>query len=140
MMSHHEARQALACMEARLREARHNLYELDRSLRDRAETETIRSRPKKRRYNRRMTNWTGADEDAYRQVLDRLTADAAADFDRLRRKLERQDAAIETLRKNTASMPNGRSLRPCKQQNVSPRRHHQTATAIPLRPRGWLSL
>lgn len=98
MMSHHKARQALACMEARLRETRHNLHELVRSLRDRAETETIRSRPRKRRYNRRMTNWTGADEEAYRQVLDSLTADAAVDFDQLRRRIERQDAAIEMLR------------------------------------------
>lgn len=98
MMSHHEVRQALARIEDRLRETRHNLYELERSLRDRAEAETIGSRPKKRRYNRRMTNWTGADEDAYRQVLDRLTDTAAADLDRLRRKVERQDASIEALR------------------------------------------
>jgi chromosome segregation ATPase len=98
MMSHHEARQVLARMEARLRETRHNLFELERSMRDRAETEAIRSRPKKHRYNRRMTNWTGADEEAYRQVLDRLIDNAAADLDRLRRKVQRQDAAIETLR------------------------------------------
>lgn len=99
MMSHHEARQTLARMEARLRETRHNLYELERSLRDRAETETIRSRPKKHRYNRRMANWTGADEEAYRQVLERMTDNAAADLDRLRRKVDRQDTAIMALRK-----------------------------------------
>lgn len=45
-----------------------------------------------------MTNWTGTDEEAYRQVLDSLTDNAAADLDRLKRKVERQDAAIEALR------------------------------------------
>lgn len=46
-------------MEARLRETRHNLFELERALRDRAEEEAIHSRPKAHRYNRRMSNWTG---------------------------------------------------------------------------------
>jgi hypothetical protein len=86
-------------MEARLRETRHNLSELERSLRDRAEAETISSRPKLRRYNRRMSNWTGLDEEAYLQILDHLTDNAAADLDRLCRKVERQDAAIEALRR-----------------------------------------
>lgn len=99
MMSHPEACTALTRMEASLRDTRHNLYELARSLRDRAETETIDSRPKARRYDRRMSNWTGKDEEAYLHVLDRLTDNAAADLDRLRRKIERQDAAIEALRK-----------------------------------------
>lgn len=39
----------------------------------------------------------GKDEEAYLQVLDRLTDSAAADLDRLRRKIERQDTAIEAL-------------------------------------------
>jgi hypothetical protein len=99
MMSHPEACTALTRMEARLRETRHNLFKLERSLRDRAERETIRSRPKMRRYKRRMSNWTGKDEEAYLQVLDRLTDSAAADLDRLRRKIERQDTAIEALRR-----------------------------------------
>jgi len=98
MMSHPEACTALTRMEARLRETRHNLYELERSLRDRAEEKTIGSRPKARRYKRHMTNWTGTDEEAYRQVLDSLTHNAAADLDRLKRKVERQDTAIEALR------------------------------------------
>lgn len=98
MMSHPEACTALTRMEARLRETRHNLCELERSLRDRAETETINSRPKVRRYNRRMSNWTGKDEEAYLHILDRLIDTSAADLDRLRRKIERQDAAIEALR------------------------------------------
>ena len=99
MMSYHEVRRALARIEARLRETRHNLHELERVLRDRAESETIRSRPKARHYHRRMTRWTGADEAAYLRVLNRLTDNAAADLDRLRRKVERQDAAIEALRR-----------------------------------------
>jgi hypothetical protein len=99
MMSHPEACTALTRMEASLRETRHNLCELERSLRDRAETETIIARPKMRRYNRHMSNWTGKDEGAYLQVLDRLTASAAADLNRLRRKIERQDTAIDTLRR-----------------------------------------
>lgn len=46
-----------------------------------------------------MSNWTGADEEAYLRVLDRLTDNAAADLERLRRKVERQNAAIEALRR-----------------------------------------
>jgi hypothetical protein len=86
-------------MEACLRDTRHNLSELERSLRDRAEAETISARPKKRRYNRRMSNWTGTDEEAYLNMLDRLTFTAAANLDRLRRKIERQEAAIDQLRR-----------------------------------------
>jgi hypothetical protein len=99
MMSHPEACTILTRMELRLHETRHNLYELERSLRDRAETETIDSRPKMRRYNRRMCNWSGKDEETYLRLLDRLTDNAAADLDRLRRKIEHQDAAIESLRR-----------------------------------------
>lgn len=86
MMSHHEVRQTLARLEARLRETRHNLFELERSLRDRAEDDTVRSRPKARRYNRRMSNWTGMDEEAYLKILDAMTHSAVADLDRLRRR------------------------------------------------------
>jgi hypothetical protein len=99
MLNHHEVCQTLARMESRLHEIRHNLHELERALRDRAEGETIRSRPKACHYHCRMTRWTGADEAAYLQVLDRLTDNAAADLERLRRKVERQDAAIEALRR-----------------------------------------
>ena len=98
-MSHPQACTALTRMEASLRDTRHNLHELERSLRDRAETETIDTRPKMRRYNRRMSNWTGKDEETYLRMLDRLTDNAAADLERLRRKIERQDMAIEALRK-----------------------------------------
>lgn len=98
-MNHPEARTALTRMEASLHSTRHNLFELERSLRDRAETETINMRLKARRYNRRMSNWTGKDEEVYLHILDRLTDNAAVDLDRLRRKIERQDAAIEALRK-----------------------------------------
>ncbi|MEQ1954863.1 hypothetical protein [Mesorhizobium sp. CN2-181] len=98
MMNHPEACTTLTRMEARLHETRHNLVELERSLRDRAEEKAISSRPKMRRYNRRMSNWTGKDEEAYLQILDQLTDAAASDLDRLRRKIERQDAAIVALR------------------------------------------
>lgn len=98
-MSHPQACTALTRMEASLRDTRHNLYELERSLRHRAETETINSHPKMRRYNRRMCNWSGKDEQTYLRILNRLTDNAAADLDRLRRKIERQDAAIEALRR-----------------------------------------
>ena len=104
MMSHPEACTALTRMEASLRDTRHNLYELERSLRDRAETETIDSRPKMRRYNRRMSNWTGKDEEAYLNGLNSLTENAAADLDRLRRKIERQDAAIDAEIADTDSL------------------------------------
>ena len=98
-MGHPQACTALTRMEANLRDTRHNLHKLERSLRERAETETIDCRPKLRRYNRRMSNWTGKDEETYLRMLDRLTDNAAADLDRLRRKIERQDMAIEALRK-----------------------------------------
>lgn len=98
MMSHPEACTILTRMEARLHDTRHNLYELERSLRDRAETETTNSRPKARRYSRRMSSWAGKDEEAYLHILDRFTDNAVADLDRLRHKIERQDAAIEVLR------------------------------------------
>jgi hypothetical protein len=99
MMSHPEACTILTRMELRLHETRHNLYELERSLRGRAETETIDAHPKIRRYNRRMCNWSGNGEQTYLRILDRLSDNAAADLDRLRRKIERQDAAIEALRR-----------------------------------------
>jgi hypothetical protein len=51
-----------------------------------AEDKAIRSRPKKRRYHRRMSDWTGVDEEANRQVLNRLMDNTAADLERLRRK------------------------------------------------------
>lgn len=97
-MGHSEARTVLTRMESCLHQTRHNLFELERSLRDRAEETAIRSRPKMRRYGRRMSNWTGRDEAAYLQILDQLTDNAVANLDRLRRKIKRQDAAIKQLR------------------------------------------
>ena len=46
-----------------------------------------------------MSRWTGADEAEYRRVLDRLLVVAAPDLDRLRRKIDRQEAAILALRR-----------------------------------------
>lgn len=56
MMSHPEACTVLTRMEVRLHQTRHNLFELERTLRDRAEETAISSRPKMRRNNRRMSN------------------------------------------------------------------------------------
>jgi len=46
-----------------------------------------------------MSRWTGADEAEYRHIHDHLTNGATAELERLRRKMERQDAAIEALRR-----------------------------------------
>ena len=67
-------------------------------MRDHAEDETIRRRPKARHYHRRMSRWTGVDEAEYRRILDRMTDAAQAELERLRRKVERQNGAIEALR------------------------------------------
>ncbi|MEO5326420.1 hypothetical protein PV773_24185 [Mesorhizobium sp. CC13] len=99
MMSPDRLRSMLANMEAALADAHRNLALAERTLRDRAEAETIRRRPKARYYHRRMSRWTGADEAEYGRVLDGLLAVAAPDLDRLRRKIDRQEAAIEALRR-----------------------------------------
>ena len=89
----------LARMEDALAVARRNLALAERALSNRAEGETIRLRPKSRHYHRRMSRWTGADEAEYRRVLNRLMAVAGPDLDRLRRKIDRQEAAILALRR-----------------------------------------
>jgi hypothetical protein len=88
----------LARMETALAETRANLARVEQGLSDRAEAETIRQRPKKRHYHRRMTRWTGADETAYRRVLNELLSVTGPEIERLRRRIARQDAAIEALR------------------------------------------
>ncbi|MFC3753105.1 hypothetical protein [Aquamicrobium ahrensii] len=88
MMPPDRLRLLLARMEDALADARRNLALAERALSTRAEGETIRLRPKSRHYHRRMSRWTGADEAEYRRVLDRL-----------RRKIDRQEAAILTLRR-----------------------------------------
>ena len=45
-----------------------------------------------------MSRWTGADEAEYRRILDDLLLAVGPDLDRLRRKIERQEAAILALR------------------------------------------
>lgn len=88
MMPPDRLRLLLARMEDALADARRNLALAERALSTRAEGETIRLRPKSRHYHRRMSRWTGADEAEYRRVLDRL-----------RRKIDRQEAAILALRR-----------------------------------------
>jgi hypothetical protein len=86
-------------METALAETRANLTRVEHSLSDRAEAETIRRRPKKRQYHRRMTRWTGADEAAYWRVLDEMLCMTGPEIEHLRRRIARQDAAIEALRR-----------------------------------------
>lgn len=88
----------LARMETALAETRANLARVEQGLSDRAKAETIRQRPKKRHYPRRMTRWAGADETAYRRVLDEMLSVTGPEIERIRRRIARQDAAIEALR------------------------------------------
>ncbi|CAK7255988.1 MULTISPECIES: hypothetical protein [unclassified Shinella] len=99
MMSPDRLRSMLARMEDALADAWRNLAVAERVLSNRAEGETIRLRPKSRHHHRRMSRWTGADEAEYRRVLDRLLVVAGPDLDRLRRKIDRQEAAILALRR-----------------------------------------
>ena len=99
MMNREQLRAALARMEDSLADVRRNLALAERAVRDRAEATAIQRRPKARDYHRRMSRWTGADEAAYRHILDELLIVVGPDLERLRRKIERQDAAIEVLRR-----------------------------------------
>ncbi|WP_247648032.1 hypothetical protein [Pannonibacter phragmitetus] len=98
-MSRDELRAVLARMEASLADTRRNLALAERAVRDRAEAMTVRQRPKARHYHRRMSRWTGADEAEYRRVLDDLLLAVGPDLERLRRKIDRQEAAILSLRR-----------------------------------------
>lgn len=99
MLTRAQLNARLERMEACLADSRHLLKVIERGLHDRAEAETIRRRPKARHYNRRTTRWTGADEDEFRRMRDDLFRTAAAELDRLHRRIERQDAAVEALRR-----------------------------------------
>ncbi len=99
MMTRDALRAALARMEQALAETRRNLGLAEDALRRRAETEAIRRRPKARDYHRRMSRWTGADEAEYHRVLDELLERVGPDLERLRRRIDRQDAAIKALRR-----------------------------------------
>ena len=99
MMSREQLRAALARMEASLADTRRNLALADRAMRDRAEAVAIGQRPKARHYHRRMSRWTGADEAEYHRVLGELLERVGPDLERLRRRIDRQDAAIKALRR-----------------------------------------
>jgi hypothetical protein len=90
---------ALVRMEAGLARSRDNLALAERAVCRRAEAEAIRRRPKARHYHRAMSRWTGADEAEYRRILDDLLKASGPDLDRLRRRIVRQEAAIDTLRR-----------------------------------------
>ncbi|WMT86508.1 hypothetical protein NO932_16580 [Pelagibacterium sp. 26DY04] len=98
MMTHAQLHAALDRMEASLAETRSNLIRVEHALRNRAEAETIRRRPKARYYHRRMSRWTGADEAEYRRILGRLLETSGPELNRLHGRIARQDAAIEALR------------------------------------------
>ncbi|MGB3830314.1 MAG: hypothetical protein WA975_00450 [Mesorhizobium sp.] len=99
MMTRDSLRATLARMEAALAETRRHLGAAEDAVRRRAETEAIRRRPKARHYHRRMSRWTGADEAEYRRILDEALATVGPDLERLRRRIDRQDAAIEAMRR-----------------------------------------
>jgi hypothetical protein len=99
MMTRDTLRAALTRMEEALAETRRNIAGVERRMRDHAEGETIRRRPKARHYHRRMSRWTGADEAEYQRILEVLAGVTFAELARLDRKAERQDRAIEALRR-----------------------------------------
>jgi hypothetical protein len=99
MMNREHLRATLARMEISLGETRANLAQAEHALSNRAEAETIRRRPKARYYHRRMSRWTGADEAEYRRIIDDLLVVTGPELDRLRRRIDRQEAAIEALRR-----------------------------------------
>ncbi|MGF7006952.1 hypothetical protein [Aminobacter sp. BE322] len=99
MMTRDALRAALARMEDALAQTRRNIAGIERRMRDHAEAETIRRRPKARYYHRRMSRWTGADEAEYQRILEALAGITSAELTRLDRKAERQDRAIEALRR-----------------------------------------
>lgn len=99
MMTRETLRASLARMEAGLAETRRNLACAEHAVRKRAETATIQRRPKARYYHRRMSRWTGADEAEYLRILDSLLVAVGPDLERLRRKIDRQEAAIQSLRR-----------------------------------------
>lgn len=99
MMTRDALAAALSHMEAALAETRRNIAGVERRMRDHAEAQTIRNRPKARHYHRRMTRWTGADEAEYQRILAALAGDTASELVRLDRKAARQDRAIDALRR-----------------------------------------
>lgn len=99
MMSRDALHATLARMEDALAETRRNIAGIERRMRNHAETETIRLRPKARHYHRRMSRWTGADEAQYQRILEALARVTFAELARLDAKAERQDRAIEALRR-----------------------------------------
>ncbi len=72
MMTRDALQATLARMEDALAETRRNIAGVERRMRNHAETETIRLRPKARDYHRRMSRWTGADEAQYQRILEAL--------------------------------------------------------------------
>lgn len=99
MMTRTQFLALLERMELRVLDTINALYAAERHLAKRAEVETIRRRPKARSYHRRMSRWTGADKAEYRRVLDETLKTIGPELDRLQHRVERQKAAIVTLRR-----------------------------------------
>lgn len=98
-MNSERARVALARMEACLAATHHTLDSIERRLRSDAVAKTIIERAKSRQYGRHPRTWTSADEAVYRRILTQLTESVGAELHQLRRKAQRQDAAICALRR-----------------------------------------
>ncbi|MCO5066878.1 MAG: hypothetical protein M9924_21150 [Rhizobiaceae bacterium] len=74
-----------------------HLRVIDRQILAAAERMTIRDRPKVRQYGRHATTWTPADERYYQSCIDAVYENRRPEIDALRRKIDRQKAAIEQL-------------------------------------------
>ncbi|OHV80314.1 hypothetical protein [Ensifer sp. LCM 4579] len=98
MQSYLEAKIELSRMEAACCTNCRHLKIIDRQIRAEAERMTIRNRNKVRQFGRHASTWTNADERHYRDCLDAAYETRRTEVEALRRKIERQAAAINRLR------------------------------------------
>ncbi|MFC0808975.1 hypothetical protein ACFHWW_26640 [Ensifer sp. P24N7] len=99
MKSYSEARIELRRMEEACRLNCRHLKIIDRQIIAAAERMTIPDRNKVRQYGRHASTWTNADERHYRDCIDAVFESRRAEVEALRRKIERQTAAINLLRR-----------------------------------------
>ncbi|MFA1677214.1 hypothetical protein ACDY97_32060 [Rhizobium mongolense] len=93
-----QAKLAMLRMEEARRVNCRHLHIIDRQILSEAESLTIRNRNKVRQYGRHASTWTNADERHYRDCIDAVFESRRTEVDALRRKIERQTAAINELR------------------------------------------
>ncbi|WFS69535.1 hypothetical protein CFBP4996_26445 (plasmid) [Agrobacterium leguminum] len=98
MNSYTQAKLALSSMEEACRVNCRHLKIIDRQIRSEAESMTIKNRNKVRQFGRHASTWTNADERHYRDCMDAVFESRRTEVDALRRKIERQTAAINRLR------------------------------------------